>query len=269
MGQVLDIVPNHMSASSNDNHWWRDVLENGPASPYAGFFDIAWEASLRVEMHGKVLLPVLGKSYGDALESQEIQLAHVAGAFLLRYFDHGYPVAPQSYVMILEHRHDELTALLAEDHESLAEYDSIMTAIRHLAPPNETDPAKVAERQREKEVIKRRLATLTDKQPAVREFIERNVVLFNGTPGDPHSFDRLDALLQELQSRLAATRDDRLALVQELLTNKEDGRIELYVTHWRSTAAGGTLSYAVGEYVPAQVLGTKRGAHILVQPSSW
>jgi (1->4)-alpha-D-glucan 1-alpha-D-glucosylmutase len=202
MGQILDIVPNHMGVAGNDNQWWRDVLENGPASPYAGFFDIAWEASPRVEMHGKVLLPVLGKSYGDALESQEIHLAYVAGALMLQYFDQDFPVAPQSYVMLLEHRHDELTALLAENPESLAEYESILTAIRHLAPANETDPAKVAERQREKEVIKRRLATLTDTQPTVREFIEHNVALFNGTAGDPHSFDRLDALLQAQAYRL-------------------------------------------------------------------
>src|SRR5688572_6556947 len=73
MGQILDIVPNHMGVTGNANAWWRDVLENGPASPYAGFFDIAWDASTRVELHGKVLLPILGKSYGEALESQEIR----------------------------------------------------------------------------------------------------------------------------------------------------------------------------------------------------
>lgn len=202
MGQILDIVPNHMGVAGNDNQWWRDVLENGPASPYAGFFDIAWEASPRVEMHGKVLLPILGKSYGDALESQEIHLAYVAGALILQYFDHDFPVAPQSYVMLLEHRHDELAALLAEAPDSLAEYDSILTAIRHLAPSTETDVAKVAERQREKEVIKRRLATLTETQPAVRQFLEHNVALFNGTVGDPNSFDRLDALLQAQSYRL-------------------------------------------------------------------
>lgn len=104
--------------------------------------------------------------------------------------------------MILEPRHDELVLLLAEDPDSLAEYDSILTAIRHLAPPTETDAAKVAERQREKEVIKRRLATLTDTKPMVWEFIEHNVALFNGIPGDPHSFDRLDALLQAQAYRL-------------------------------------------------------------------
>ena len=84
MRQVHDIVPNHMGVAGSDNQWWRDVLENGPASPYAGFFDIAWYASPRAEMHERVLLPVLGKSYGEALESQELHLEYAAGAFTLQ-----------------------------------------------------------------------------------------------------------------------------------------------------------------------------------------
>ena len=75
------------------------------------------------------------------------------------------------------------TALLGDDAEPLAEYQSILTAIGHLPPRSETDPEKVAERQREKEVIKRRLAALTEEYPAVREFIEANVALFNGDTG--------------------------------------------------------------------------------------
>ena len=75
--------------------------------------------------------------------------------------------------MILEYRRDELATLLGEDAEPLAEYDSILTAIKHLPPRSDTDPAKVAERQREKEVIKRRLATLTEAHPQVHRFIER------------------------------------------------------------------------------------------------
>src|SRR3984957_15220556 len=42
MGLILDIVPNHMAVMGSDNAWWMDVLENGQASAYAGFFDIDW-----------------------------------------------------------------------------------------------------------------------------------------------------------------------------------------------------------------------------------
>ena len=202
MGQVLDIVPNHMGVAGNANQWWRDVLENGPASPYSGFFDIAWYDSPRVEMHERLLLPSLGKAYGEALESQEIQLQYASGAFTIHYFDHCWPVAPQSYALILEQRRDELATFLGEVPEPLAEYDSILTAIRNLPLRSETDPARVAESQREKEVIKRRLAALTEANPSVRAFLEDTVVLFNGTPGQPESFDLLDTLLQAQVYRL-------------------------------------------------------------------
>jgi (1->4)-alpha-D-glucan 1-alpha-D-glucosylmutase len=202
MGQILDIVPNHMGIVGNANQWWRDVLENGPASPYSGFFDIAWYDSPRVEMHERLLLPSLGKAYGEALESQEIQLHYGSGAFTIHYFDHCWPVAPQSYALILEQRRDELATFLGEAPEPLAEYDSILTAIRNLPLRSETDPARVAESQREKDVIKRRLAALTEANPSVRAFLEDTVALFNGTPGEPKSFDLLDTLLQAQVYRL-------------------------------------------------------------------
>ena len=44
MGLLLDIVPNHMAASP-ENQWWMDVLENGSASPYASYFGINWGAA--------------------------------------------------------------------------------------------------------------------------------------------------------------------------------------------------------------------------------
>ena len=73
LGQILDTVPNHMGVATNDNAWWNDVLENGPASRYGTYFDIAWRASPRPELQDKVLLPVLGDPYGDELESGKIR----------------------------------------------------------------------------------------------------------------------------------------------------------------------------------------------------
>ena len=79
--QILDTVPNHMGVASNDNAWWNDVLENGPASRYAAYFDIAWGASSRPELHDKVLLPVLGEVYGEVLEKGQLRLTFDGGAF--------------------------------------------------------------------------------------------------------------------------------------------------------------------------------------------
>jgi (1->4)-alpha-D-glucan 1-alpha-D-glucosylmutase len=40
LGLILDIVPNHMGIGERCNAWWMDVLENGPGSSYASYFDI-------------------------------------------------------------------------------------------------------------------------------------------------------------------------------------------------------------------------------------
>jgi (1->4)-alpha-D-glucan 1-alpha-D-glucosylmutase len=203
LGQVLDTVPNHMGIVGNENPWWNDVLENGPSSPYATFFDIAWDASYREELQGRVLLPVLGDPYGKALESQQIRLEYAAGTFTLTYYEHRFPVAPRSYGLVLGYNVADLERLLGPEDPGFIEYQSILTAVGHLPRRSETDPARIAERQREKEVIKRRLAALTDSSAPVHDFLLRTVDHFNGTPGDSHSFDLLDELLDDQAYRLA------------------------------------------------------------------
>jgi (1->4)-alpha-D-glucan 1-alpha-D-glucosylmutase len=202
MGQIFDMVPNHMGIVGNENIWWNDVLENGPSSPYAGFFDIDW-FSYKPTLHEKVLLPVLGDTYDKVLEAGQLNLDYAAGAFTINYFEHRFPVSPCSYGRILSYRLGELEQALGKTAEPFIEYQSILTAIGHLPPSFVTDPVQVAERHREKEVIKRRLAALTEASAPVREFIEQNVAVFNGQAGDPHSFDPLDELLNEQAYRLA------------------------------------------------------------------
>lgn len=93
LGLIVDIVPNHMAIGS-ENAWWMDVLARGRASVYAGYFDIDWESPDRA-LAGKVLLPILGRPYGDALEAGEIRLDRDSEQprYLIRYFDHVFPVA--------------------------------------------------------------------------------------------------------------------------------------------------------------------------------
>ncbi len=203
MGQVLDTVPNHMGVLGNENPWWNDVLENGPASAYAGYFDIAWQASPRPELHNRLLVPILGEPYGKALEAGQVRLELAAGAFSLRYFDHVLPVAPCTYALVLDQRLDELKAELGETAPAVIEYLSILSAVSHLPGRTETDPAKIAERQREKEVVKRRLAALCGENDKIVAFIDRNVTRINGVPGEPASFDFLDKLLDAQAYRLA------------------------------------------------------------------
>src|SRR5262249_43093094 len=202
IGLILDTVPNHMGIDDPGNAWWMDVLENGPGSRYALFFDIDWRP-VNVALENKVLLPLLEDQYGRVLEDGKIRLAYEAGAFALWYYQHRLPVAPSSYPAILEPAHAALARALGEGHEHLRELSSVLTALRYLPPRTDPSPDKVAERHREKEVIKRRLAVLTAAGAEVESAIDAAVRSFNGTAGQPRSYDLLDGLIERQSYRLA------------------------------------------------------------------
>ncbi len=205
LGHVLDVVPNHMGIAKSANPWWMDVLENGPASRYAKFFDITWRP-LKDELADKLLIPTLGDSYGAVLERRDLRLDYRDGAFVVRYFDDWFPIAPDTYPRILS---PTLDAWLAASDDSAEgpdadELRSVVTAADHLpARTTAADAQAIATRTREKEIVKRRLATLVDRCPALREQIDRTLAWFNGVEGDPRSFDPLDQLLGEQSYRLA------------------------------------------------------------------
>ncbi len=203
MGQILDLVPNHMGVMGADNLWWMDVLENGPASVYADYFDIDWEP-VDPALNRKILVPVLGDHYGLALERGDIKLTFEpqAGVFALLYFQHRFPVAPREYPRILERA---LRALPGQAVEATAraDFESLISAFTHLPPRDATDPELIVERNRDKEVHKRHLAALCRAHPAVAEAIEAAVQAVNGTPADARSFDTLHALLEGQPYRLA------------------------------------------------------------------
>jgi (1->4)-alpha-D-glucan 1-alpha-D-glucosylmutase len=204
MYQVLDIVPNHMGIGQLGNTWWLDVLENGPASVYAPYFDIEWDP-INTKITNKVLLPILGDQYGKVLENQELRLSFLPedGAFRLHYYDRTFPIEPGSYQAILDYDKAALIEELGAESEAALEYQSILTALQHLPPPDEADRDRVLERNREKEIIKRRLASLCAAEPRVPAHVERSVSAFNGMAGEPRSFDLLDRLLDAQPYRLS------------------------------------------------------------------
>ncbi len=201
MGLVIDIVPNHM-ALSPDNPWWMDVLENGASSPYAIFFDIDWHHPRRV-LDGVVLLPILGRHYGQALEAQELRLTLEEGGFYVRYYEQKFPLDPKTYSHILAHRLEALEKELGEASPVMIGLRGLIALIEHLPLRRFTSPAKVRQRQRDKEIIKKSLWLLYQGTPEVREFLDENVKIFNGRKGDRTSFDLLDRLLVEQPYRLA------------------------------------------------------------------
>ena len=202
MGLLLDIVPNHMAMSSS-NPWWMDVLENGAGSPYALFFDIDWRPPPKRTLEGRVLLPVLGKPFGRALEDRDLHLALAAEGLVLHYYDHRFPLDPKTYGMILTHRLQDLEREWGEGHPAFLAMMGLITMIEHLPPRTVTSAKKLRERLRKGEEIKKRTWLLYQGSPEIRNFLDTNLQIFNGTKGDPDSFEPLDTLLARQAYRLA------------------------------------------------------------------
>jgi (1->4)-alpha-D-glucan 1-alpha-D-glucosylmutase len=204
MGQILDIVPNHMGVMGADNAWWLDVLENGEASAYADFFDIDWEP-LKDELQGKVLVPVLADQYGVVLDRGELKLRFDAdkGEFSIFYFQHRFPVNPREYSRILVPVASQLQAQLGDSNEDLLELQSLISAFGHLPGRSNSEPEKRAERNRDKEINKKRLAALCARSRQVASAIEATSSKMNGIPGEPESFDALHDLIKNQAFRLA------------------------------------------------------------------
>ncbi|MBV9126507.1 MAG: malto-oligosyltrehalose synthase, partial [Verrucomicrobia bacterium] len=212
-GLIADFVPNHMGIGQPTNTWWQDVLENGPSSLYAKCFDIDWQP-LKGELENRVLLPILGDQYGRVLEKGELRLSFEGGAFFLRYFEHKLPINPRTYVAVLAtaleilghpKRETEaaLSTSLAPEDLQISEIQSIITALEHMPTRMETNPKSIAERAREKQIVKRRLERLCEEDPTIADAIAQAVERFQGKPGDPSSFDALDQLIAAQAYRLS------------------------------------------------------------------
>ena len=204
MGLILDIVPNHMGVMGSDNAWWLDVLENGESSINAAFFDIDWQP-LKGELQGKVLVPVLHDHYGAVLESGELKLVFrpERGDFDISYRDHRFPVDPKEYPSILKHCGARLNQRLGQQNPDLLELQSLATAFGHLPGRQEIAMDRVAERNRDKEIHKRRLAELCARSPEILACISDALTAINGNPADPASFEELHELIKAQTFRLA------------------------------------------------------------------
>ncbi|MFO7911435.1 MAG: malto-oligosyltrehalose synthase [Desulfotignum sp.] len=100
LGHMIDVVPNHMAIAGRQNLWWWDMLENGPASRFADYFDVDWHNGA-TRWPGKILLPVLGDHYGRILENGQIRLSYEDKKFTLHYHDHLFPVSPAGMAAFL------------------------------------------------------------------------------------------------------------------------------------------------------------------------
>src|SRR5712672_2797404 len=144
LGLILDFVPNHVGVHFADNPWWLDVLEWGPASPHAVSFDIDWDL-LPFRARGGVLLPIIGSSYGQALEKGEIELRYDAdeGSFSAWYFEHRLPIEPERYREILRNLVREAGAEADTAGKRILDLASRARGLRH--PNRKEAPAFKAE----------------------------------------------------------------------------------------------------------------------------
>jgi (1->4)-alpha-D-glucan 1-alpha-D-glucosylmutase len=201
LGHLLDFAPNHMAADAGANPWWRDVLENGPASRYADFFDIVWNPK-KPELKNKVLLPILGDQYGAVLERGELKLAFDGGRFSLLTPAGPLPIDPQQAPQILRHGLDRLARDLGSD-PAAAEFLSILTALEKLPLRSDIQTGRPEERRRESEAARGRLEKLAAGSARVARHVEEALRFFNGVPGEPSSFDALHGLLESQGYRLS------------------------------------------------------------------
>ncbi len=192
LGQVLDIVPNHMAITTG-NTWWADVLENGPSSRWAGHFDVDWEGP-ESKLRNMVLIPVLADHYGRVLERGDLVLERGGGAFAVHYFEHRFPVSPATFGLPLSLAAADLAATGQGDDDEL---EFLAAAFTALPPATATDALSARNRHRDKEVLKRALSRLCSERPEVAATVDAAVAHINAEP------DLLDSLLERQNYRLA------------------------------------------------------------------
>lgn len=178
MSQVLDVVPNHMATVVPGNRWWWDVLENGPASRYAGHFDIDWDPPER-KLRATVLVPVLEDHIGRVLEAGGLRLRRAGGGVEVVYHDHRFPVSPRSL--------DTVLGAAAERVQS-AELATIADSLARLPHAERTEPDAMLRRHRDKEVVRAWLARLCQEDADVAAAIDAELARIEA---DVSAFDDL------------------------------------------------------------------------------
>jgi (1->4)-alpha-D-glucan 1-alpha-D-glucosylmutase len=256
LGLVLDVVPNHMAMGS-ENGWWMDVLAHGRASRYARFFDIDWRGT---GVEGKVLVPILGRPYGQALEAGEIRLVLEEGGLRVAYFDHRLPVDPAHYARVLD----------GVDGDPVR---AVVERSRAIPPRTRTDGRSVARRARAADALAGELWAAYAGERAVRTAVDRAVRAWSGRSGTPSSFDRLDALINDQAYLLSYWRSALFEIdyrrffdIPELVSLRQDDPEVFEATHAlllrlvaRGEVDGLRVDHVDGLLDPAEYVARLRG----------
>lgn len=193
MGLLLDVVPNHMSASLS-NPWWRDVLQHGQNSEFASWFDIDWH-SPDERLHGKVLLPILEQPYWRVLEAGKLRIVFDDDRLVLAYSGQTFPLSPESCAP-LQHELLEICRQEARATESLEDLNALGALAARLNPGNSLSEPEYRGNLSQ-------VAAPPVERPRTWPVLKRALRRFNGTVGAAESFDSLHALLEQQHYRLA------------------------------------------------------------------
>ena len=186
LGQVLDIVPNHMALGEQNRFWW-DVLENGISSRYASFFDIDWQPQ-EERLRNKVLVPILADQYGRALQEGGVKVLRNSDTFLVEASGQILPVAPHTLAIILNRAAETSKSNLLS---------FVAASFARLPAPEENDRRSILARHRDKEVLYALLKRLGAEEPSVGEAIDRAIAALNS------NLDALDDFLNQQHYRLS------------------------------------------------------------------
>ncbi|MDX2272755.1 MAG: malto-oligosyltrehalose synthase [Cyanobacteriota bacterium] len=197
MGWIQDIVPNHM-AYDGQNFMLMDILESGQDSDYIDFFDVNWH-HLSFGSEDRILAPFLGNFYDACLENAEIQLGFDAAGLHINYYDLRFPLNINSYHDFFTHQLPRLKRKLGRNHPDYVKLLGALYSLKFI-PSKKVD---LIERADQISFCKQLLWDLYGENSHVQTFIDENLTLFNGQPGDPSSFDLLDHLLSQQNFRLA------------------------------------------------------------------
>jgi (1->4)-alpha-D-glucan 1-alpha-D-glucosylmutase len=198
MGLVLDFVSNHMGIEGPFNWRWIDVLENGPLSRYAPYFDIHWNPRQAL-LQERILVPMLHDFYGRVLEEGGIQLRYDELAFWVCYGSLRFPLAPDSYGTIL----DRLAWFKNPGTPLAQQLEQMANRFRIHPDPTEGESQEALEkRNQERDLLRHEFVNLLETEK-LHDDLQAVLKALNGTPGDPASFDNLHNILEAQHYRLA------------------------------------------------------------------
>lgn len=195
MGILLDFVPNHMGIEGSQNRWWRDVLECGPASSFADFFDIDWRDHHQ-SGRPRVLVPILGDHYGVMLEAGKFAIDYANGTFVVTYEGMRFPLSPRTTIELLSGAAEQPGCPADAQTELRALADVFHAVVQPRSPQQSVDRAP-------RDALKRRLAKLTDLNDTAATAIRAHLDAINGRASGGRNFDRLDEILSAQHYRLA------------------------------------------------------------------